>query len=142
MNIKQAYDKWADQYDTNQNKTRDIEAIALRSTLNKLHFSYCLEIGCGTGKNTEWLVTKADSINAIDFSNEMIEIARKKISSKKVTFHLADITQEWAFAKIKYDLICFSLVLEHIENLDYIFSESKKKTYTGRNYLYWRVASI
>lgn len=52
MNVQQAYNIWADQYDTNQNKTRDLEGIALREILQDIHFENCLEIGCGTGKNT------------------------------------------------------------------------------------------
>ena len=55
MNVQEAYDNWADQYDSNMNKTRDLEAVALRETLAYIPFDTCLEIGCGTGKNTEWL---------------------------------------------------------------------------------------
>jgi hypothetical protein len=33
MNVKKAYNKWAEQYDTNNNKTRDLEAMALRKNL-------------------------------------------------------------------------------------------------------------
>lgn len=33
MDVKQAYNLWADQYDTNNNKTRDLEAASLRSSL-------------------------------------------------------------------------------------------------------------
>jgi hypothetical protein len=32
MDVKQAYNIRADQYDTNNNKTRDLEAISLRTT--------------------------------------------------------------------------------------------------------------
>ena len=55
MDIEQAYNIWADQYDTNSNKTRDLEAISLRTALSGFQFNNCLEIGCGTGKNTQWL---------------------------------------------------------------------------------------
>ena len=50
MDVEKAYNLWADQYDTNHNKTRDLEAISLRETLADLKFDNCLEIGCGTGK--------------------------------------------------------------------------------------------
>ncbi|HEY1870878.1 MAG TPA: class I SAM-dependent methyltransferase [Chitinophagaceae bacterium] len=121
MDIKEAYNKWADQYDTNMNKTRDLEAVALRENLSKITFKTCLEIGCGSGKNTEWLLTKANEIIAIDLSEEMLSIARKKIKSDSVIFIQADINQPWDFTNKRFDLIGFSLVLEHIENLDSIF---------------------
>jgi len=124
MNTKQAYDLWSRQYDTNENKTRDLEAKALRETLDKYNFKHCLEIGCGTGKNTEWLLKKADQITAVDLSEEMIAKAKKKINSDKVKFLLADITKDWDFTSEKFELISFSLILEHIENLDHIFREA------------------
>jgi len=43
MNVESAYNQWSVQYDTNENKTRDLEAVALRKTLEPLSFSNCLE---------------------------------------------------------------------------------------------------
>lgn len=126
MDTKSAYDLWSKQYDSNENKTRDLEAKALRQTLKNIEFADCLEIGCGTGKNTEWLLTKADHITAVDLSEEMIARAKEKIKSDKVSFLQADIIKEWDFTNKKFDLISFSLVLEHIENLDHIFSQASK----------------
>ena len=135
MNVQQSYDIWSAQYDTNKNKTRDLEAQALRAVLSKITFDTCLEIGCGTGKNTEWLVTRADHVTAVDLSEGMLAIARSKVASDKVLFRQADITKPWAFADKSYDLVGFSLVLEHIENLDFIFSEVSKVIAPG-GYVY------
>ena len=121
MNVKEAYNYWADQYDTNINKTRDLEGIALRDNLSHISFKTFLEIGCGTGKNTEWLLTKANEIIAVDLSDDMLLKAKAKISSDIVTFVQADINQPWTFANKQFDLIGFSLVLEHIDDLDNIF---------------------
>lgn len=123
MDIKKAYDIWSQQYDNNNNKTRDLEAFALRETLANIHFNFCLEAGCGTGKNTEWLLTKAKQITAVDLSEDMLVKAKEKIKSDNVEFVQADINQKWTFTNRKYDLVCFSLVLEHIENLDMIFKQ-------------------
>lgn len=120
MDVEQAYNIWASQYDTNQNKTRDLEAVALKETLSGFQFNNCLEIGCGTGKNTEWLLGIAEHVTAIDISEEMLLKAKAKIHTERVTFQQADITREWYFADKKFDLVTFSLVLEHIENLDEI----------------------
>jgi 2-polyprenyl-3-methyl-5-hydroxy-6-metoxy-1,4-benzoquinol methylase len=124
MNTQQAYNLWASQYDTDDNKTRDLEAYALRETLNNISFDTCLEIGCGTGKNTEWLIKKAKRVTAIDLSEAMLAKAKEKITAANVEFKQADITKDWSFKNGLYDLITFSLVLEHIKNLDHIFSET------------------
>ena len=123
MNTQQAYNSWATQYDTNHNKTRDLEAKALRTCLTGIEFENCLEIGCGTGKNTAWFAEKAKQITAVDLSEEMLAKAKEKISSTKVEFIQADITKDWTFINKLYDLVSFSLVLEHIDNLDHIFKK-------------------
>ncbi len=124
MDTKEAYNLWSKQYDSNKNKTRDIEAKALKQTLAFCNFNDCLEIGCGTGKNTVWLSERAEHITAVDLSDEMLNRAKEKINSQKVNFLTADITGEWDFINKKYDLIVFSLVLEHIENLNHIFCQA------------------
>jgi ubiquinone/menaquinone biosynthesis C-methylase UbiE len=124
MNVKEAYNNWAEQYDTNHNRTRDMEAKALRTSLADISFDHLLEIGCGTGKNTVWFVEKANHITAVDLSEEMLAKAREKVNSSKVEFIQADITKPWAFGKNNFDLVSFSLVLEHIENLDFIFENA------------------
>jgi ubiquinone/menaquinone biosynthesis C-methylase UbiE len=135
MDTRKAYNSWAPQYDTNLNKTRDLEAQALRATLGHLSFDHCLEAGCGTGKNTEWLITKAKRLTAVDLSEEMLAKAKAKITSAQAQFIQADITQPWAFIQDPYDLVVFSLVLEHIENLDPIFKEATKLLKPG-GYVY------
>jgi ubiquinone/menaquinone biosynthesis C-methylase UbiE len=133
--VQQAYNSWATQYDTNENKTRDLEARSLRETLAPLSFTHCLEIGCGTGKNTVWLMEKAATVTAVDLSEEMLAKAKEKITAAHVQFVQADITQPWTFAAKQYDLVGFSLVLEHIELLSPIMKKVADVSTTG-GYLY------
>ena len=51
MSVQKAYDNWSAQYDTNINKTRDLEALALREILADIAFDSCLEIGCDLRKS-------------------------------------------------------------------------------------------
>ena len=131
MNVRQSYDLWAGHYDTDPNKTRDLEGVALRKSLNDVPFRHCLEIGCGTGKNTGWLTEKADEVVAVDLSGKMIEKAREKITSEKTSFHQADINLPWSFTLKQFDLITFSLVLEHVARLEPVFVEAAKKLLPG-----------
>ena len=137
MNVEAAYNIWSEQYDTNENKTRDLEAISLRKILAGNQFKHCLEVGCGTGKNTDWLINICAQITAIDLSEGMLEKAKEKIQSDKVAFHIVDILKDWTFSESKYDLVTFSLMLEHIENLESIFqkladvSDKGAKVYIG-----------
>jgi len=131
-NIQQAYNIWSEQYDTNENKTRDLESIALRNALKGNPFENCLEIGCGTGKNTEWLTSIAKNILAVDLSENMLAKAKEKVTDKHVKFIHADITKDWHFAaEQKFDIATFSLILEHIENLESIFQKLSKVMQLG-----------
>jgi len=123
MNVKEAYQIWSKQYDTNDNKTRDLEAKALQETLSKINFEDVLEFGCGTGKNTIWLQHQAKQITAVDFSEAMLAIASEKVKSTNTQFVIADINKPWDFTNEKFDLVTYSLVLEHIENIDTVFEK-------------------
>ena len=116
------YNDWADQYDNNINPTRDLDKVVTQESLSDLNFSNVLELGCGSGKNTEWLITKADKLIGIDFSSRMLELARKKISSKNVSFICADLNEKWPVNNNSFDLATINLTLEHIKMLDHIFN--------------------
>lgn len=131
MNVKEAYQEWSEQYDTNENKTRDLEAVALRSVLSSIHFDKVLEFGCGTGKNTVWFEQNAKEILSADFSEAMIAKAAEKIKSLKVQFAVTDINEPWDFSKEKFDLVSFSLVLEHIQNIEAVFNKINQVTESG-----------
>lgn len=135
MSIRKAYNSWAAQYDTNINKTRDLEAVALKKALANIPYEKCLEIGCGTGKNTEWLIRRATHVTAVDLSEEMLARAKKKVNSNKVAFLQADITKAWDFTTELYDLVSFSLVLEHMQNLSPIFKQASSVLKPG-GYIY------
>lgn len=127
MSIEKAYNSWADQYDTNENKTRDLDSKATIKTLSKYSFENVIELGCGTGKNTKYLVQNAQKIISLDFSQEMLAIAKKKVNSPKVKFIKTDITQSWDIPDGFADLVTSSLTLEHIANLDDIFEQAALK---------------
>lgn len=131
MSIDEAYNQWAPIYETNKNHTRDLEATAIRQLLDPLHFYSCLEIGAGTGKNTQWLSEKANQVYAVDFADKMLDIAKQKQYDSLVEFVQFNILNQWIFCIKKFDLITFSLVLEHIANLDHIFEQAAQKSKTG-----------
>ena len=129
--IKDDYDAWAHQYDIDANPTRDLDKIVTIESLSKIDFSNVLEIGCGTGKNTEWLITRAKRLVGLDFSKNMLALALEKINSDKVDFINANINHEWPVNDNSFDLATVNLTLEHIEKLDHIFYSSYKKLIPG-----------
>ena len=70
------YYAWAYQYDNNINPTRDLDKAVTKKSLSNLNFSNVLELGCGSGKNTEWLIARANKLVGLDFSASMLDLAK------------------------------------------------------------------
>ena len=126
MNIQNAYDEWSGSYDSDENLTRDLDRRVVVELFSNLQFDSILEIGCGTGKNTIFLARIGSIVHAVDFSHGMIEKAKEKIQTDHVHFSIMDITNHWDFKDQFFDLIVCNLVLEHIENLSFVFSEASR----------------
>jgi ubiquinone/menaquinone biosynthesis C-methylase UbiE len=135
MNVEKAYDHWSKTYDSVENKTRDLEARALRESVAGENLEI-LEIGCGTGKNTEFLQTKARRLVGADFSGEMLTIAKSKITAENVEFRQMDLREKWDFTGNSFDLVTCSLALEHIENIDFVFAEANRVLRAGGRFYF------
>lgn len=71
-----------------------------------------LEVGCGTGNFAFRAAKKGANIFAIDYSNEAIEIAKKKYRLKNLEYQCTDVKQ----IKEYYDVIVSIGTLEHMDN--------------------------
>jgi malonyl-CoA O-methyltransferase len=131
MSIQNAYNEWSDIYDSNENLTRDLDQTLTRNMFAGQRFNSILETGCGTGKNTAFLVEIGTRVHALDFSQGMIEKAKEKVKAKNLHFSMADLTKRWPSEDADYDLITCNLVLEHIQDLTHIFSEAARTLQAG-----------
>lgn len=70
-----------------------------------------LDVGCGGGTKTKYLMEKGLRVTGIDFSEKMIEISRREVPT--ATFHVHDIRQSEPIPGT-YDAIFAQAVLLHI----------------------------
>lgn len=131
MTIRKAYTDWSATYDEDRNLTRDLDETVTRETLSGLRVATVLELGCGTGKNTAFLATVGRQVRAVDFSEGMIQKAREKVRSGNVAFSLADITARWPCEDDWAELTVANLVLEHVEDLGFVFAEAFRTLAAG-----------
>ena len=131
MRVEDAYNAWSATYDSDQNRTRDLDEQVARGELQNLRFRAALELGCGTGKNTNLLSSISEGVLALDFSASMIERAKQRVTSANVTFEIADITKRWPADDQLFDLVVCNLVLEHVEELPFIFGEAARVLIAG-----------
>lgn len=111
-------------YQTKEGQRVDIlEKQVIGDFLDKIPGGKVLEVGCGTGHWTKYLVDsqKFNEIIAIDISEAMLEIARKKITNK-VRFDLADI-EKLPFNNCDFDVIVAITVMEFVSDIALAFEE-------------------
>jgi ubiquinone/menaquinone biosynthesis C-methylase UbiE len=134
MSTQHLYNQWSATYDAVENKTRDLEKLACESVLGNVPFTRVLELGGGTGKNTIWLAERSEQVLSVDFSDEMQAVARSKVKNPNVEFRIGDVRSEWSFVDSNVDLITCSLILEHVEKLDFIFQQAANVLLPGGHF--------
>ena len=90
---KQFWDRWSGLYDpfmrSNERLYSDIAARMKRRLSRKMNV---LELACGTGLISRRIAASVQSLEATDFSPEMIAEAKKKASSSRLHFSVQDAT--------------------------------------------------
>lgn len=85
-----------------------------------------LDAGCGPGVYTELLMRRGAIVTAVDVSDRMIVLARKRLGTE-ADLRLLDISDPLdMFPNETFDLINAPLCLDYIENWRTVFSEFKR----------------
>jgi len=131
--ISGAYDRWSASYDTDRNATRDLDAVVVRRQTFVRLDSDVVELGCGTGKNTEWLATRARSVVGMDISRGMMARAQERLRAlgdevaARVRFVEHDVrASPWPLEPASADVVIGNLVLEHVEHLGPVLAEAAR----------------
>jgi malonyl-CoA O-methyltransferase len=128
--IQSAYNRWSQTYDSQPNPTRDIDAAVLDHILPDLTGLTVIEAGCGTGKNSGRLAA-CHHLIALDFSEGMMAVARRKVQTPNITWAQCDLNRPWPLSANTADLVIFNLVLEHIQHLEPIFAQAARVLHPG-----------
>lgn len=126
-----AYRDWAAVYDSNENRTRDLDATCLIAADLPLAGATVVEFGAGTGKNTAHLARQATRVTAMDLSPDMLARAHKRGLGDHVRFIEHDITSPWPVEPASADLVVGNLVLEHVRDLAPVLVEAAKALRPG-----------
>ena len=119
------YNIWSKFYDQYPNPTVAIDELKFPSVYSEIENQNVLEIGCGTGRHTIRLIQQGNNVTGVDLSEGMLDKAKAKINSPRVTFVHADILKD-EIPNGPFDVAIMSLVLEHIDDLDLFFNKVRK----------------
>lgn len=133
VRVQDGYNLWAEIYDVEDNVLILLEERFLLPLVAQKEYRQILDCGCGTGRMTMWLEQKFAKarITATDFSDGMLEKARKKDLQRKIDWLVADLNQPFPLPDSKFDLITSTLVIEHIEDLDNYFAQIHRVAQPG-----------
>ena len=124
--VRDGYDRWASVYDHDANPLPALEDPHVREALGDVRGRDVLDLGCGTGRHTAWLAEAGARVTAVDFSENMLERARVKVSAADVRFIVHDLHEPLPFDDASFDALVSGLILEHLRDLGRFFGEAHR----------------
>ena len=124
--VRAGYDRWAAVYDHDANPLPALEEPRVREAFGDAAGREVLDLGCGTGRHTAWLVEAGARVTALDFSAGMLAEARRKVPSGRARFLVHDLHEPLPLPDASFDAVVSGLVLEHLRDLDAFFSEARR----------------
>lgn len=118
------YDNWLDNYESDFKKAKEI-----------------LDLGCGIGANTAYLLERGYSVLSCDISKEALHNIEKHVPNSK-TFYL-DITKPFPFSDSSYDVIIADLCIHYFcESDTFHMMKEIKRILKSNGILLARVARV
>lgn len=124
--VRAGYDRWAEVYDHDANPLPALEEPVVRRAVGAVAELSVLDLGCGTGRHALWLAAAGATVTAVDFSEGMLDEARRKPGAERVQFLCHDVHSRLPLGDGEFDLVVSGLVLEHLRELDPFFAEVKR----------------
>src|SRR5579862_6217692 len=122
----QSFDHFAEQYDLAVSLERD-HSFFLKNLL--LHRRRALDVGCGTGLLACELSRYFESVVAMDISEPMLAIARRKRSAANIEYQQVDANH--LVLDKKFDAVVSHTTFHHLQNLPATLSVLKASLEPG-----------
>jgi ubiquinone/menaquinone biosynthesis C-methylase UbiE len=104
-----------DRHNANSAANSYYERPATIGLLGEVRGQRVLELGCGTGPLTQWLVNHGATVVACDVSAAMLEIARSRVERAELYHH--DLAEPLTFLEdASIDLVVASLVFHYLRD--------------------------
>ncbi len=120
---REGYDRWSSIYDSEGNPLIALEEPRVYGLLGDVGRLRVADVGCGTGRHAINLAQQNAIVTALDFSQGMLDQAKRKAADLPITFLQHDLGHPLPLPDQSFDRVVCGLVLEHIANLNLLFAE-------------------
>ncbi|KAF7314920.1 Methyltransf-25 domain-containing protein [Mycena indigotica] len=141
--VVESYGRWAKTYDTAENFLQKVDdelvAAVLGSLSASLPMKRIVDLGCGTGRNTEKLlsVKGVETVVGLDLTAQMLEAAQwrdavaKGVQDGRLVLDVWDVkghmpVPDCLLGEGRADGVICTLVLEHLSSLDEFFHRTRQ----------------
>lgn len=87
--------------------------------------SRLLDSGCGLGTYSEIFAQKGFQVYGVDYTPEIIDVAKKRVNEKKINFLVADI-YNLPFSDNFFNMIVCLSVLQYVSDVKNVLAEAKR----------------
>jgi SAM-dependent methyltransferase len=133
VDVRQGYSEWVRTYEQTVEDEMDLRLLERLRTVDWSAPCAALDLACGTGRIGSWLRrhSAAASIDGVDITPEMLEVARRRTVYRSLS--IADVT-ETGLPDATYDLSVQSLADEHLPELGPLYREVGRVTRRGGHF--------
>jgi|SRR5579859_275720 len=139
VSIQEGYERWAAQYDQDDNALIVIEERLTAPLLAPIRTTHVLDLGTGTGRYAIRLAAQGARVVGLDQSKAMLSIAQRAAERAGVQIqfiqHSLNTVLPNELGNNSFDLIVTALALCHVENLISVASEAYRVLCPGGHIL-------
>ncbi|MFK4344689.1 ubiquinone/menaquinone biosynthesis C-methylase UbiE [Paenibacillus sp. RC62] len=110
---------------------------ALQECMGTLAGKKVLDAGCGEGYLSRKMVRAGALVEGVDYSPEMLELARKRTPSDLgITYHHGNLEKLEMFGDQSFDLIVSNMVIQDLEDYEQAIAEMRRLLVPGGSFIF------
>lgn len=123
LGVREGYDRWSAFYDVDGNPLLALEERHVPGLIGDVAGLEVADVGCGTGRHAVRLAAAGARVTALDFSERMLEAARRKAGNGAIRFVAHDVTRPLPLPDAAFDRVLCCLVADHVTDLPALYRE-------------------
>lgn len=123
----------AHSYDQHAAIQRDISQRLRQQCPPTLEAASVIDLGCGTGHDSEWLLTQGANVHAVDIAAGMLNATADRCNSN-ITTHLCNVL-ELADLGLKAELVWSNCMLQWADDLGLAIQQIKRSLKPGGSFI-------